>query len=474
MKIAQAINNANKFLGESASWNNFSSGSFNPAADRQDRMSKGDAIDKLIVKFERAGHSVFRNPKRKTVTIAGREMSEKDAIKKMKRILHEETQLTEKNNPTNPALWKKAISKAKSKFDVYPSAYANAWAAKWYKSQGGSWEKVSEGKKGLDDKSVYSDSGLGKWAKQDWVDISRKDKDGKHPSCGRKDADSKGGYPKCRPAKAAGKLSSKEKRSAVSRKRDAEARDKSNPKGDKPNMVKTKLKEEKSLSKAIGKKLVTGKAKIWHLGREYKWSPVFKKWIDINKTVTIKPGQTIPDNVAVIDEEKKADKPLNKPFRTPGGPKKFSVYVKNSKGNIVKVNFGDPNMEIKRDDPERRKNFRARHNCSDKTDKTKAGYWSCRQWRAGAKVEESSIEEADATDVRRAKQRQTKANDRLKKAKDSLNKAQSSMDNFKSAADRARAKLAKQTSADLASSDAKIAALKAKAAQLAARRKQRG
>jgi len=75
-----------------------------------------------------------------------------------------------------------------------------------------------------------------------------------------------------------------------------------------------------------------------------------------------------------------ADKPLNKPFRTPSGPKKFSVYVKNDKGNVVKVNFGDPNMEIKRDDPERRKNFRARHNCDNPGPKWKARYWSCRMW----------------------------------------------------------------------------------------------
>lgn len=54
--------------------------------------------------------------------------------------------------------------------------------------------------------------------------------------------------------------------------------------------------------------------------------------------------------------EAKEGKTLNKPFRTPKGPKKFSVYVKNEKGNVVKVNFGDPNMEIKRDDPNRRKN----------------------------------------------------------------------------------------------------------------------
>ena len=79
---------------------------------------------------------------------------------------------------------------------------------------------------------------------------------------------------------------------------------------------------------------------------------------------------------------------LNNPFRTPKGPKKFSVYVKNEKGNVVKVNFGDPNMEIKRDDPARRKSFRARHNCDDPGPKWKARYWRCYQWRASAPVDE--------------------------------------------------------------------------------------
>jgi hypothetical protein len=68
---------------------------------------------------------------------------------------------------------------------------------------------------------------------------------------------------------------------------------------------------------------------------------------------------------------------LNKPFRTPDGPKKFSVYVKNDKNNVIKVNFGDPDMEIKKDNPERRRAFKARHQCSQKTDKTTPGYWSC-------------------------------------------------------------------------------------------------
>tara|TARA_Y100000385_G_C12552740_1_gene408622 strand:- start:166 stop:519 length:354 start_codon:yes stop_codon:yes gene_type:complete len=78
---------------------------------------------------------------------------------------------------------------------------------------------------------------------------------------------------------------------------------------------------------------------------------------------------------------------LNDPSRSNDGKKKFYVYVKNEKGNIVKVGFGDPNMEIKRDDPARRKSFRARHNCDNPGPKWKARYWSCYQWRAGAKVD---------------------------------------------------------------------------------------
>lgn len=71
---------------------------------------------------------------------------------------------------------------------------------------------------------------------------------------------------------------------------------------------------------------------------------------------------------------------LGKPFLTPDGPKKRSVYVKNDKGNVVKVNFGDPNMKIKKNDPARRKSFRARHNCDNPGPRWKARYWSCRAW----------------------------------------------------------------------------------------------
>lgn len=69
---------------------------------------------------------------------------------------------------------------------------------------------------------------------------------------------------------------------------------------------------------------------------------------------------------------------LGKPM--PGDVKKFKVFVKNAKGNVVKVNFGDKSMEIKRDDPARRRNFRARHSCDTAKDRTTPRYWSCRMW----------------------------------------------------------------------------------------------
>ena len=66
---------------------------------------------------------------------------------------------------------------------------------------------------------------------------------------------------------------------------------------------------------------------------------------------------------------------LNKPMR--GDVKKSKVYVKNAKGNVVKVNFGDPNMKIRKSNPKARKSFRARHNCENPGPKWKARYWSC-------------------------------------------------------------------------------------------------
>jgi hypothetical protein len=68
---------------------------------------------------------------------------------------------------------------------------------------------------------------------------------------------------------------------------------------------------------------------------------------------------------------------LGKPFRTPGGPKKFAVYVKSKTGGVKKVTFGDPKLKVKNANKKAAKSFRARHKCSEKKDRTTAGYWSC-------------------------------------------------------------------------------------------------
>lgn len=104
-------------------------------------------------------------------------------------------------------------------------------------------------------------------------------------------------------------------------------------------------------------------ATVWMPGAKMK---DFQDWYKLHKSHAAKyQGKTVT---------------LNKPFRTPDGPKKRSVYVKNQKGNVVKVNFGDPNMKIKKSNPERRRNFRARHRCDTPGPKWKARYWSCKAW----------------------------------------------------------------------------------------------
>lgn len=143
------------------------------------------------------------------------------------------------NEPTNPELWSRAKAAAKRKFDVYPSAYANAWASKWYKNKGGGWRKKKKTKKeslenvirnlvkeemGVQEK-VHKDSGLGKWFGEKWVDISRKKKDGGHPECGasadkgKRKSDSSKAYPKCVKKSKAQSMSKKDKESATRRKR---------------------------------------------------------------------------------------------------------------------------------------------------------------------------------------------------------------------------------------------------------------
>ena len=90
------------------------------------------------------------------------------------------------------------------------------------------------------------------------------------------------------------------------------------------------------------------------------------------------PDTELDDSINTEAEYQGRNVPLGKPMA--GDVKKSKVYVKGPKGNVVKVNFGDKKMRIKKSNPSRRKSFRARHNCSNPGPRWKARYWSCRAW----------------------------------------------------------------------------------------------
>ncbi len=150
--------------------------------------------------------------------------------------------LTEgENKPTNPKLWAQCLAWARSKYKVCPSAYCNGAAAKRYKSKGGGWRK-----KKSTNEAVNED--LKRWFKEKWVDVSKK-VDGKHPPCGRKDADGKA-YPKCRPSKkvssetpkVASSYNKDEKKAMTQQKRTAERKDPKVGTGNNPTMTSYKKK----------------------------------------------------------------------------------------------------------------------------------------------------------------------------------------------------------------------------------------
>lgn len=286
---------------------------------------------------------------------------------------------------------------------------------------------------------------LGRWFKEKWVDVSRKI-DGKHPPCGRKDADgdsSRKGYPKCRPSKKVSKktpktsssYSKKEKKKMTRQKRRAEKKSNKRGKGNTPTY--TSIDEGRITSLVLNnlgvKSLETNYPKLKGLnedvlslseGLSYHIEnklPVVENVFriyskeffnlyeevrglyeenllevtgvdlelintDLGKTGVYEGNEVYLDIPFIENEEeylveakyRGRNVKLNKPFRTPGGPKKFAVYVKNPKsGNIKKVTFGDPNLRVRNNNKSAAKSFRARHNCKDKKDRTKAGYWSC-------------------------------------------------------------------------------------------------
>jgi hypothetical protein len=279
------------------------------------------------------------------------------------------------------------------------------------------------------------DEDLNKWFKEKWVNIGKK-VDGKHPPCGT--SGKKKGYAKCVPAAKAASMSKKEKENATERKRSAQNRagrgGKDSPgQGKTPIYVSTKPKNEQmnleeklnlflerncpndpakwSASKAAAKskfdvypsayangwaaKNYKSKGGTWRKCNEGDMNGLYEG--DINQDDQIDEydvetneevqdfAQYIKEYVNQLSEAEITEAEyqgrkvqLGKPMQ--GDVKKFKVYVRNPEGRVVKVNFGQKGMVIKKNNPERRRNFRARHNCSNPGPRTKARYWSCRKW----------------------------------------------------------------------------------------------
>jgi hypothetical protein len=254
---------------------------------------------------------------------------------------------------------------------------------------------------------VYRKSGLGKWfhdesagGKPGWDRYNSKGE--RVGECG--DAKKGEPYAACLSKQKAANLGKKKIGSFVKRKRAAQSeagrgKKGSGGKGKKPINVDTGVNEQYDVDKK-GPSMTPGqKMDIDKRNKRFKTPPCA---ID-NKEVEM------PEDYSISEE--KTPK-LNKPMK--GDVKKFKVYVKNEKGNVVKVNFGDKNMEIKRDDPKRRKNFRARHSCDDNPGpKTKARYWSCQMWRGDKSVSQMLGEAKDIQETVELLEKNTPTNKKL-------------------------------------------------------------
>ena len=194
--------------------------------------------------------------------------------------------------------------------------------------------------------------------KAGWVDVSDGD------ACAREKGET--ATPKCVSRSKYDSMTPKERKSSQRRKR---AKDPNQPKktgAAKPTYVKTDKKKKKTKKEGLG--MNEELLNIIKEEMEGVLQEVENAYYDF-----LAEGETLEEA-----EYQGRKVTLNKPMR--GDVKKSKVYVKNEKGNVVKVNFGDPNMKIRKSNPKARKSFRARHKCDEKKPKTSAGYWSCKAW----------------------------------------------------------------------------------------------
>lgn len=270
--------------------------------------------------FSQKAHCAGRKARQAGETTKSKSVSEMTIEEKFQLFL-------EKNCPTDKAKWAASKAAARAKFDVYPSAYANGWAAKNYKSKGGGWRTCKE--------SVIAEAGCWEGYKQ----VGMKEKDGKQ-------------VPNCVPIN--------EDVNELNCDENGNCWEMEPPRYQSTSMGYREMELEEVVDEYDVETLEEQKDFIKYM-REY------------NELLS---EATCP---CLLEAEYQGRKvKLGKPMQ--GDVKKFKVYVKNASGNVVKVNFGDPNMRIKKSNPERRKNFRARHNCDNPGPRWRARYWSCRKW----------------------------------------------------------------------------------------------
>jgi len=227
---------------------------------------------------------------------------------------------------------------------------------------------------------------LRRWFKEKWVDVSKK-VNGKHPPCGRKQAKD-GSYPKCRPSKKVSKetpkvassYDKKEKKAMTNQKRNAEKSHSKSGTGNSPKM--THYDESINESQIIKlTDLIMEKIKVIEISED-QFDRLFE-YQDEHGSVE----STDFEEVGLINEAEYQGRKVQLGKIMQGDIKKFKVYVKNDKGKVVKVNFGFGGksahgkvMKIKKNNPQRRKSFRARHHCENPGPRWKPRYWACRSW----------------------------------------------------------------------------------------------
>lgn len=321
--------------------------------------------------------------------------------------------------------------KVKSRYDVWPSAYASGALVKCRKVGAKNWgnktdeeieleeieivEEYSNEEETIEEKRKKAgsesskESNLGDWFKRKgakgskggWVDCNAPDGKGGYKSCGRGSGEKRKKYPACRPTPSACKERGKGK--SWGKKGKSKRRNE--------NLIRTMVREEtekikfgKTLSEGLRFhvdneidiadniyrhgtdryfSLVNEARELWSAGK-LNLSEADVEIMESNLGEFIEyRGVKVPLDFPMYLEEKKKkkDPPVGKPTKNTGGGKKYKVFVRNPKtGRIKKITYGDSKGGLKGNwnNAEARKSFAARHNCAEKKDRTKAGYWACR------------------------------------------------------------------------------------------------